>query len=323
MKKILLLVFFANAIFGAQDLDKLYLEKGITAVRDAIEINLQNKAHWEEKLAPQDLKYGYYERPTFITVVDKTAKKIAAFKFENGKLSKLSSNEVLTGLMGDKLKEGDLKTPVGTYEVTRKFTPSDRYYGPVAWSLSYPNVYDKVRHRDGGGIWIHGYPMDGNVREDTIKTKGCVVMKNDLLTKYEKLVGENKGGVVLINEKGVKEASNAQIAAIFAELFKWKMAWTISDANAYLSFYDKDFTRFDGMKMGRFAEMKKQIFSRKENKFISFTNFVITPYPSTEKGDFFRVTFNEKYLTQSYQFEGVKTLYVRLDGSKMKILVEE
>lgn len=321
MKRLLFALLFMLSLINAKSLEQIYLEGGIIAVRDAIEANLQNKSYWEQILANMDLKYGYYDKPVFITVVDKEAKKLELFKYDNGKLVSQFKNEVITGLMGDKLKEGDLKTPVGAYDITRHFKPSDPYLGPAAFSLNYPNLYDNLRKRTGSGIWIHGYPMDGE-RIDPTKTRGCVAIENDRLLEYEKIVGDS-GGVVLINESGIKEASMEQISVIFAQLFAWKHAWTISDTEAYLSFYDPNFTRFDGQKYDAFAAMKRSIFAKKENKFIGFTQFSISPYPGTGDGNFFKISFDEKYVTQSYKFNGRKTLYVRLDGDKMKILIEQ
>lgn len=322
IKKILLVLFLGFISLWAKSLEQIYLEKGIYAVRDEIEKNLQSKAHWQDILKDMDLSYGYYDKSTLLTIVDKSSKELELFAYDNGKVeSKFKKAGIITGLMGDKLKEGDLKTPVGAYYITKHFKPSDQYYGPAAFSLSYPDLYDSLRKRDGGGIWIHGLPFDGQ-RLDAEKTRGCVAFDNDELVKYERIVGD-KGGVVMIHENGVTKASNEQIAAIFAQLFAWKHAWSISDVKAYLSFYDKSFVRFDGQKYNDFVSMKKNIFAKKEEKFINFTKFNIMPYPSVEKGVFFKITFDEKYLTQSYKFEGEKTLFVRLDGDKMKILVEQ
>lgn len=322
MKKIILIALVCLNSLLAKDLEDIYLEEGINAVRNAIEANLQDKNYWNKKLGSQDLKYGYYYAPTFVSVVDKTAKTMELLSYKDGNLSSVANYDVITGLMGEKLKEGDLKTPVGAYQITRKFTPQDDYYGPVAFSLSYPNLYDKARSRDGGGIWIHGHPRAGGDRIDSSKTKGCVVLQNNFLNEFTDKIGD-KGGIVLINEKGKANATNMQIASLLAELFRWKTAWGNSDATTYLSFYDPEFRRFDGMKLAEYSKMKKSIFSRKENKYIQFTNFSIIPYPNTEKGNFFRISFYEKYLTQTYKFNGEKTLYVRLDGDKMKILMEE
>ena len=110
------------------------------------------------------------------------------------------------------------------------------------------------------------------MRIDTYKTKGCVAFENDKIIQFDEILKDN-GGMVLINENNVTEASSAQIATIFAELFKWKKAWGDSDVKAYLDFYDKEFLRFDGMKFSDFANMKKSIFSKKEDKFIQFTKY--------------------------------------------------
>ncbi|ALV25288.1 peptidoglycan LD-carboxypeptidase [Campylobacter iguaniorum] len=322
MKKIAFFICLGFSVLFAKSLEEIYLENGIVAVQNAIESNLQSKDYWSNKIKDMDLRYGYYEDDKLLTIVDKKSKNIFLYEYKNGKLNKKFNHEILTGLMGDKLKEGDLKTPVGVYNITRRFVPSDTYYGPVAFSLSYPNIYDQARDRTGGGIWIHGFPMQGVVREDTLKTKGCIAIPNNFLVEYEKFVGD-KGGFVLINENSIAEASNDQISAIFAELFKWKKAWSDSDINKYLNFYDKNFIRFDGVKFDRFSEMKKSIFAKKEDKFIQFTKFEITPYPSTSKDKIFRVSFMEKYRTATYKFDGEKTLYVKLDGDKMKILTEQ
>lgn len=322
MKKIFLFFTLSLYLLGAKSLEEIYLENGINAVQKEIEKNLQSKKHWQDILANKELKYGYYDVNTLVTIVDKTAKNLELLEFSDGKLeSKFKQENIITGLMGDKLKEGDLKTPVGAYHITRHFKPSDGYYGPAAFSLNYPNLYDTLRKRDGGGIWIHGLPFDGE-RIDTEKTKGCVAFNNDNLIQYEKIVGD-KGGVVLINEKDYVKATNEQIAAIFAQLFAWKHAWSVSDVEKYLEFYDKEFIRFDGQKYKDFVAMKRNIFARKEDKFIAFSKFKIMPYPSTQKGSFFKINFYEKYSTANYKFDGEKTLYVRLDGDKMKILVEE
>ena len=202
----------------AGELEDLYLQGGITAVQKKIEKNLQSKEYWDNALKDLNLTYGYYSNSDrLIIAVDKTAKQISINRYENGNIKVLKSNEIITGLMGEKLVEGDLKTPVGAYEITRRFTPPTTYYGPVAFSLSYPNLYDKLRKRTGSGIWIHGYPMEGDVRENEVETRGCVAMKNDLLIAFEDVVKNNKS-IVIISEKGYPQALTSDIAVIFAGL---------------------------------------------------------------------------------------------------------
>ena len=320
MKKIVFLCLFFCGFLIAKDLEQIYLQSGVQAVVEELEKNLKTKEYWDKFLANKDLRYGYYDEDIFITVVDKTAKKLDLLFYSDGNLTDKFSQNIITGLMGDKEKQGDLKTPVGVYDITRRFDPGDPYYGPVAFSLSYPNLYDKLRDKTGNGIWIHGFPKNGEDRMDENSTRGCVVLKNDYLLQYEKIIQDN-GGVVLINENGKVVANNQDIALILAQIFAWKHAWDKSDLNTYLDFYDSSFRRFDGMRIKEFSAMKRNIFSKQEEKIIKFSNFHITPYPSEEKQRF-RVTFTENYATKSYKFDGTKTLIVKLENQKMKILAE-
>ncbi|MCR8679115.1 MULTISPECIES: L,D-transpeptidase family protein [Campylobacter] len=322
MKKLLFLLVVSTSLFSGE-LEELYLKGGISAVQDKIEKNLQSVEYWSDSLKNKELKYGYHDdKSRLIIVADKTAKNISVNQYEDGKLKEVKNSEIITGLMGEKLLEGDLKTPVGVYDITRRFTPPTTYYGPVAFSLSYPNLYDKLRKRTGYGIWIHGYPMEGDVRENELETKGCIAMKNDILESFEDIV-QNNSAIVIISEDGKPKSSNLDIAVIFAQLFAWKDAWTKSDLDRYIGFYHSDFRRFDGMKLAEFTQMKKRVFSKNESKIIEFQNFNITPYPNTDDKNIYRVNFSEKYRADSYKFNGDKTLYVEVADNKMKILVEE
>ncbi|QCD51205.1 peptidoglycan LD-carboxypeptidase [Campylobacter californiensis] len=320
LKKLLLLVSFMVAAW-AQNYEEIYLKNGISAVIKEIEKNILSKEYWLKKLDGKDVKYGYYDNDILLTVVDKTDKKLSVFTYSDGVLKKTFDTSVIVGKSGEKLIEGDLKTPIGVYQLTRRFVPSDRYLGPLAFSLSYPNLLDKLAKRNGGGIWIHGYPLDGE-RTDELKTKGCVAMENDTLMQYDKII-DYKRSLALIYEDAKPNASAEQIAVIISKLFRWKKTWSESDIENYLKFYDKNFARYDGMSLDKFQSMKRAIFARKESKNIAFSNLIITPYPNLKNENIFRVSFFEDYSTPTYKFQGQKTLYVKLYGDDMKILIEE
>ena len=86
MKKIFLLLTLGLCLLGAKSLEEIYLENGINAVQKEIEKNLQSKKHWQNILANKELKYGYYDTNTLVTIVDKTAKNLELLEFNNGKL---------------------------------------------------------------------------------------------------------------------------------------------------------------------------------------------------------------------------------------------
>ncbi|MBW1493633.1 L,D-transpeptidase family protein, partial [Campylobacter jejuni] len=298
--------------------------QGLDAVGVAIEKELTQKDFWLSEIGDKNISLGYYDDNVAIVLTNKTDKILRVYSYEDGKIRKdFEQKEIITGLMGDKKIEGDLKTPVGFYELGRKFNPGDPYYGPFAFATTYPNLLDKVQGKTGGGIWIHGYPLDGS-RLDEFKTRGCIALFNNNLEKFAKVV-QDKKVFVMTEEKEKIRAKKDQIASLLADLFTWKLAWTNSDTNAYLSFYDEqEFKRFDKMKFEQFASMKKSIFSRKEDKKIKFSDINISPYPNLENETMYRISFYEDYYTKNYQFRGDKILYVKIDSKgKMKILAEQ
>jgi putative periplasmic protein len=321
LKKIIFFFIALSPCLFAQNYEEIYLKNGSAAVIDAIEKNILSKDYWLKKLEGKDVRYGYYDNEILLSVVDKTKKKLEVISYNGGITKKLFSSSVIVGKNGDKLLEGDLKTPVGVYQLTRRFTPNDRYLGPLAFSLSYPNLLDKLAKRNGGGIWIHGYPLDGQ-RTDELKTKGCVAMQNDTLMKFDDVV-DHKKTLAFIYEDKRPEASAKDIAVIISGLLGWKKTWSESDIENYLKFYDKNFERYDGMSLEKFKSMKRAIFSKKEKKRISFSNFLITPYPNLKNDRLFRVSFYEDYVSDTHKFAGQKTLYVKLYNDDMKIFIEE
>ncbi|EAK1852127.1 murein L,D-transpeptidase [Campylobacter jejuni] len=324
LKRLTLLITLSTMILHASDLVKIYLNQGLDAVGAAIEKELTQKDFWLSEIGDKNISLGYYDDNVAIVLTNKTDKILRVYSYEDGKIRKdFEQKDIITGLMGDKKIEGDLKTPVGFYELGRKFNPGDPYYGPFAFATTYPNLLDKVQGKTGGGIWIHGYPLDGS-RLDEFKTRGCIALFNNNLEKFAQVV-QDKKIFVMTEEKEKIRAKKDQIASLLADLFTWKLAWTNSDTNTYLSFYDEqEFKRFDKMKFEQFASMKKSIFSRKEDKKIKFSDINISPYPNLENEIMYRISFYEDYYTKNYQFRGDKILYVKIDSKgKMKILAEQ
>ncbi|EAI3363056.1 murein L,D-transpeptidase [Campylobacter jejuni] len=324
LKRLALLITLSSLMLHASDLVKIYLNQGLDAVGVAIEKELTQKDFWLSEIGDKNISLGYYDDNVAIVLTNKTDKILRVYSYEDGKIRKdFEQKEIITGLMGDKKIEGDLKTPVGFYELGRKFNPGDPYYSPFAFATTYPNLLDKVQGKTGGGIWIHGYPLDGS-RLDEFKTRGCIALFNNNLEKFAQVV-QDKKVFVMTEEKEKIRAKKDQIASLLADLFTWKLAWTNSDTNTYLSFYDEqEFKRFDKMKFEQFASMKKSIFSRKEDKKIKFSDINISPYPNLENETMYRISFYEDYYTKNYQFRGDKILYVKIDSKgKMKILAEQ
>ncbi len=320
MKKLLILILMSISVYANTVID-IYRQNGIGAVETYIKEQLQTKSYWDEFLKDSDVRYGYYENLDSLLIANKKAKELTIYQSNSNKLELLAKYEdVIVGADGDKFKEGDLKTPLGVYNLRKRFTPQDQFYGPLAFVLSYPNTYDKVQGKNGHGIWIHGSPLDGSDRDPM--SKGCIVLDNDTIELLDKNL-KHKNSIILVSENGMKKVERSEISTILAELFRWKSAWRKSDVDTYLSFYDDGFKRYDGLKKKNFTRMKKTIFSRKQEKKIIFKNIYISPYPNESGKRLFKVAFYEIYKSKSYKFKGNKELFIELKDDSFSIISEK
>jgi len=319
LKKIILLFLLICSTFLKADLINLYRTMGIDEVKKEIERQLKTKEYWNSYLQNIDVTYGYYETKKYVIVADKMSKKLELFKKEDKKFLKLLTQNMISGeKSGDKYTEGDLKTPVGAYKLTRKLTKLDQFYGPLALVTNYPNTFDKSLNKDGHGIWIHGMPLD-ETREDF--TKGCIALENDNLLSLDKNIDFDES-VLLISENSVEKVTKEEMSRVLSFIFSWTDAWRNSDIDEYLSYYDDDFKRANGQNFKAFKKHKRYIFSRNEKKTIEFTNINIMPYPNSLNKKMFKIVMDQHYKTKSYFYEGIKELYIQVKDDKILILSE-
>jgi len=321
MKKFYLFLFLANFIF-AQNLIDIYRFNGINTLQEAIEKEIQSKNYWKKYLKNKNVKYGYYEDNSFILLCNKTLKSLSVLKYHSGHIQKLLEfNNLIVGKLGQKEKEGDLKTPIGVYSLKYKIIPKNQFYGPLAFVTSYPNLYDKLHNKDGHGIWIHGKPLDGEQRPDL--SKGCIVLDNNDLEKLANTI-DYKKTTLQIYEKPIF-AKKDDIASILAMIYKWRRAWEKSDLDTYLSFYSKDFKRSNGENFKEFKDYKKRVFQNKKHQKVTiyFRNISIVPYQNPKNIIIYRIAFYEEYNSLSYKWKGNKEVFVKKEGDKFKIFIEK
>ena len=295
-------------------------QKKLVKPKTPTEKESMSRDYWLKQFKGIDVSYGYYEDVESLIVCEKDRKRCEVYHNEDDGLKLIRGHDVIMGKSGDKVKRGDLKTPVGVYEITKRFKPMDQFYGPLAFVLSYPNLFDSLRGRNGDGIWIHGMPIDGKDRDD--RTKGCVAFENNSLLVLDTEINA-ESAMIIIGENKVPKLTKEAVASVMSEVYKWQHAWKINDINAYLNFYSNDFKKSDGSGKLQFSNMKKQIFSRKENKTIVFEHIAIAPYPTLDDRKLFKVSFFQTYKSPSFGSKGEKELYIELVGDKMQILAEK
>ncbi|CAA6815464.1 MAG: FIG00638667: hypothetical protein [uncultured Campylobacterales bacterium] len=313
-------VFLQANIATSQDLTLNFAQNGLKSTKNMFEKNLKSVSFWNDFLKDKFVDYGYYEKPKTLLLSSKDSKILYLVEVSPTEINLIKTFDTIIGGLGNKVKEGDLKTPVGVYEINKKFIPKDGFYGPLAYETSYPNLYDRLGLKTGYGIWIHGYPLDGSKRDPM--SKGCIVLKNSELTDLAKNIKNIDNLKLIIYEKGMPRVDKNDIELILANLYSWKYAWEENNLEEYLDYYHKDFLKSDKKNLKEFKKYKKRIFDKKENKTIKISDINILPYPNLKNHKMFRITFLEDYKSESYKFYGMKELYVKIDDT-MKIIVEK
>jgi murein L,D-transpeptidase YafK len=96
--------------------------------------------------------------------------------------------------VGPKIKEGDRKTPEGTYVLDWHNTES-QFYKSI--HISYPNATDLARAKKlgappGGDLFIHGQPNDfsGPGKQPGDWTDGCIAVSNEEMDEIWRAVAD-------------------------------------------------------------------------------------------------------------------------------------
>jgi len=85
-----------------------------------------------------------------------------------------------SGTLGPKLKEGDLQTPEGFYDVTaNRLNPNSQYF--LSFNIGFPNAYDRAHNRTGSLLMIHG----------ACASRGCLAMTDQSIGEIYLMIEQN------------------------------------------------------------------------------------------------------------------------------------
>ncbi len=177
-----------------------------------------------------------------VILVDLKRSYLMLYDTSNTEPKLIKRHYIASGLGGfDKRYEGDLKTPLGVYNIhgfrSDKSLPT--LYGSGALMLDYPNSLDKMLGRSGSGIWLHGVPHDQKSRSPR-SSEGCVTMANDYLLDLHQTINLHATRVVLSDEVNwVSPELLASKQKQHIDLFEqYRTAWTEMDITALYSLYN-------------------------------------------------------------------------------------
>ncbi|SIN97898.1 L,D-transpeptidase family protein [Halodesulfovibrio marinisediminis] len=236
-----------------------------------------------------------------LVAVDKSRQ---SAQFFGQKASELSSQKVPCSsgqVKGDKQREGDRKTPEGIYFVEKRRTSGLDYalYGQEAYTLNYPNPVDKLREKNGHGIWIHGRGTPIVPRE----TKGCIALNNpDIADLYTKVTVNTP--VILAEQVVPYFRSESEFNELKEKTFQWVAAWQDRSPEYLQMFSPEAFTKSMKKPFSSFKQQKERLFSRLP-WIITWTNNVNV----LQGPDYWVTWFDQYYHAPNLVTQGVRRLY--------------
>lgn len=257
----------------------------------------------------------------FIFVIDKTRQKMYLVKSDApGDLKIINEYKITTGRRsGDKEREGDLKTPEGVYYIAGRVPDSQltAKFGPIAYSLDYPNFVDRMQKRDGSNIWIHG-------RDEAIQdfiTEGCISLDNGQILNLKKYIVINQTPAIILNNltKYTVESANYQAAVKkWAEFTDgWAKSWDSGAITEYISYYASNFKDEGGRNLKQFKVYKSALEEQYRWKTVLIDK--VSVLVSDQEA---HLKFRQRYLSPTFYSEGQKQLILMPEKSQWKIVRE-
>lgn len=222
----------------------------------------------------------------------------------------------------DKEREGDQKTPIGVYQVTSKI-PGNKLpdlYGWGAFTLNYPNDWDRLRGRTGYGIWIHGVPSSTYARAPQA-SDGCIALANPEIAQLAPVVSPGTTPVVISQrvEWVTRDAWRAERNAFRRELEAWRVDWESRSTERYLAHYARSF-RSDGMNLARWRAHKQRVNSGKAWIKVSLGSLSVLRDPGGQP--MMVVSFDQDYRSSNLVQKTRKLQYWVLEDGRWKIAYE-
>ena len=259
-----------------------------------------------------------------VVVVDKKKNQTHLANYEEGRLEIVQTFRTTLGQkIGDKLIEGDLKTPEGIYEFLFRAKAPDlkAMFGPLAIYVSYPNAMDKRGDKTGFDILIHGTDDPARL-EKLFDSKGCVVLDNENVKIVSDNIELKKTKIIITRDYGaLSDFSRLQKAETF--LNDWLKAWSTKDISAYVESYADEFS-IDKMNRIQYAKYKASLADKYDTIQVTAENprfYFHEKYDLIEFTQNYRSTF--KNGATAFQMKARKRLYLQDRNGHYRIVMEE
>lgn len=257
----------------------------------------------------------------YVFLVDKSLRKLYVYERDQDFIKKVEEMTADIGKNnGKKEKENDHKTPEGIYFFQAKKTQPEipfKLYGQMAFTMDYPNLFDKREGKTGHGIWLHSIPDDVPL---TRGSRGCVVVRNNDIARLEKYIIFKQTPILIFDKVNyVSLTAHKKLREEKAQFLKsWIEAWESKDIDRYISYYDESFSA-PGFKSYKAWRRHKE---RLKDKYGFIQVRLDQPFLLIH-ADKMIVRTLQKYTSDQHTDYGIKIMYAVKKDGQYKIVREE
>lgn len=264
-------------------------------------------------------------KPTPVILVDKKTNQLHVASYVEGELKVDRTYHATLGkVIGDKEDEGDLKTPEGIYIFKSRLAPPGlrQKFGAMAFTLDYPNAYDRIAGRTGFSIMLHATNEPDRLKKD-YDSEGCVVVKNDEIREIRQHIRLGLTPILIFPELGEDYLKPGARGSSLRQFFEgWTASWEARDVERYIANYHSEFS----------AQGKNRDQWKAYKAGLNTTYLTISVGPEDVRyylhPKYAMITFTQNYHSTvkgggtGHRSRGTKILFVAEEQGKPKIISE-
>lgn len=252
-------------------------------------------------------------------LVEKSTHTMFLYKNNQGLPELVKKYQIASGKKaGDKLFQGDFRTPEGVYifndfltheDLLKRHGKQGEIYGVGAFVMDYPNPIDRARGKTGGGIWLHSTNDETRI-DKGLDSRGCVVAANSELIDISEYIELFRTPIVVVHHveylsEGAYQSLRQKIAGT---INNWINDWREENLENYISHYHNEFHDDGRGSLEAYKAYKRAVFMAPGKPEVQMSDLSIIM-----SGDYAVATFKQDYTSNTIKDLGRKTLYLKKD----------
>lgn len=259
-----------------------------------------------------------------VVIVDKSKFQLHIADYKNG-LNIIKTYAVTLGKnSGDKMLEGDQKTPEGIYRFTTRYVaPSiKKKLGAMAFYVDYPNSIDRRDKKTGFDIMLHSTD-DPSRLERSQDSDGCIVVDDARIKEIANYIHTPVTTLLIYDQLKPEYLQSETSGDLKIAFDKWIAAWSKKDIEAYIGAYAQDF-KYESMNREQYRVYKNSLNKKYETIDVKATDARFFRHPKYDL-----VTFTQEYSStfkggrKAFVARGQKRIYFTREAGLLKIFSEE